>query len=112
MNYTLIIDNHIVGSQPQKPEDIDHLKKEEGVTYILNLQQDKDVEYWGIDLKSITRRCHELDVRHMRRPAIDFDPNSLQNILPKASYHWNGQSHREKKEFTCIVLLDLGEHQG
>ncbi|QHN80538.1 Phosphoglucan phosphatase LSF2 [Arachis hypogaea] len=68
MNYTLIIDNHIVGSQPQKPEDIDHLKKEEGVTYILNLQQDKDVEYWGIDLKSITRRCHELDVRHMRRP--------------------------------------------
>ncbi|RYQ83396.1 hypothetical protein Ahy_B10g102075 [Arachis hypogaea] len=43
-------------------EDIDHLKKEEGVTYILNLQQDKDVEYWRIDLKSITRRCHELDV--------------------------------------------------
>ncbi|XLS93886.1 hypothetical protein HN51_069894 [Arachis hypogaea] len=36
MNYTLIIDNLIVGSQPQKPEDIDHLKKEEGVTYILN----------------------------------------------------------------------------
>ncbi|KAL1355598.1 hypothetical protein HN51_007623 [Arachis hypogaea] len=47
LNYTLITDNLIVGSQPQKPEDIDHLKKEEGVTYILNLQQDKDVEYWG-----------------------------------------------------------------
>ncbi|XLR00213.1 hypothetical protein HN51_054975 [Arachis hypogaea] len=28
MNYTLITDNLIVGSQPQKPEDIDHLKKE------------------------------------------------------------------------------------
>ncbi|XP_020979307.1 phosphoglucan phosphatase DSP4, chloroplastic-like, partial [Arachis ipaensis] len=76
LNYTLITDNLIVGSQPQKHEDIDHLRKEEGVTYILNLQQDKDVEYWGIDLNSITRRCHELDVRHMRRPAIDFDPNS------------------------------------
>ncbi|KAL4390108.1 hypothetical protein AHAS_Ahas03G0112100 [Arachis hypogaea] len=38
------------------------------MTHILNLQQDHDVEYWGIDLKSITRRCHELDVRHMRRP--------------------------------------------
>ena len=68
MNYTLITDNLIVGSQPQKPEDIDHLKKEECVTYILNLQQDNDVEYWGIDLKSITRRCHELDVPHMRKP--------------------------------------------
>ncbi|XLR30998.1 hypothetical protein S83_058898, partial [Arachis hypogaea] len=68
MNYTLITDNLIVGSQSQKPEDINHLKKEEGVTYILNLQQDKDVEYWGIDLKSIKRRCHKLDVRNMRRP--------------------------------------------
>ncbi|XP_072073881.1 uncharacterized protein [Arachis hypogaea] len=47
LNYTLITDNLIVGSQPQKHEDIDHLRKEEGVTYILNLQQDKDVEYWG-----------------------------------------------------------------
>ncbi|RYR19552.1 hypothetical protein Ahy_B03g064368 [Arachis hypogaea] len=58
---TLITDNLIVGSQPHKPEDINHLKKE-SVTYILNLQQDKDVEYWGIDLKSIKKRCHELDV--------------------------------------------------
>ncbi|PPR98672.1 hypothetical protein GOBAR_AA21991 [Gossypium barbadense] len=38
MNYTLITDNLIVGSQPQKPEDIDHLKQEEKVAYILNLQ--------------------------------------------------------------------------
>ncbi|QHN86731.1 Phosphoglucan phosphatase LSF2 [Arachis hypogaea] len=62
MNYTLITDNLIVGSQPQKPEDIDHLKKEEGVTYILNVQQDKDVEYWGnrleVDNKEVSRtRC-------------------------------------------------------
>jgi len=68
MNYTLITDNLIVGSQPQKPEDIDHLKKEEGVAYILNLQQDKDVEYWGVDLQSIIRRCRELEISHTRRP--------------------------------------------
>ncbi|XLR08011.1 hypothetical protein S83_035949, partial [Arachis hypogaea] len=30
----------------------------------------------------------------------------------KQSHHWNGQSQREKEEFMCIVLLDLGEHQG
>ncbi|ONI24772.1 hypothetical protein PRUPE_2G261800 [Prunus persica] len=68
MNYTLITDDLIVGSQPQKPEDIDHLKEEENVAYILNLQQDKDVEYWGIDLQSIIKRCKELGIRHMRRP--------------------------------------------
>lgn len=68
MNYTLIRDELIVGSQPQKPEDIDHLKQEENVAYILNLQQDKDIEYWGIDLESIVKRCKELGIRHMRRP--------------------------------------------
>ncbi|KAL2339455.1 hypothetical protein Fmac_007395 [Flemingia macrophylla] len=90
MNYTLITDNLIVGSQPQKPEDIDHLKKEEGVAYILNLQQDKDVEYWGIDLQSIIRRSRKLEISHIRRPAKDFDPDSLRNELPKAvsSLEW------------------------
>lgn len=68
MNYTLITDNLIVGSQPQKPEDIDHLKHEEKVAYILNLQQDKDIEYWDIDLQSIKERCKKLGVLHMRRP--------------------------------------------
>jgi hypothetical protein len=45
MNYAVITDNLIVGSQPQKPEDIDHLRNEEKVAYILCLQQDKDIEY-------------------------------------------------------------------
>lgn len=68
MNYAVITDDVIVGSQPQKPEDIAHLKQEENVAYILNLQQDKDVEYWGIDLKSIIKTCQDLGIRHMRRP--------------------------------------------
>ena len=72
MNYTLITDNLIVGSQPQKPEDIDHLREVENVAYILNLQQDKDVEYWGIDLQSIINRCKEVGIRHMRRPVSRF----------------------------------------
>ncbi|PIN02553.1 Dual specificity phosphatase [Handroanthus impetiginosus] len=90
MNYTLIRENLIFGSQPQKVEDIDHLKEEQNVGYILNLQQDKDVEYWGINLQSIISRCRELGIRHMRRPARDFDPESLRNGLPKAvsSLEW------------------------
>ncbi|CAI9091848.1 OLC1v1026947C1 [Oldenlandia corymbosa var. corymbosa] len=84
MNYTQITETLIVGSQPQKVEDIEHLKEEENVAYILNLQQDKDVEYWGIDLSSIVKTCKELGIHHMRRPARDFDPESLRNILPEA----------------------------
>ncbi|KAH9314753.1 hypothetical protein KI387_023380 [Taxus chinensis] len=90
MHYTRITPNLIVGSQPQSVEDIDKLKEEEGVSAILNLQQDTDVAYWGIDLASIVRRCNELGIRHMRRPAQDFDPDSLRKILPKAvsSLQW------------------------
>lgn len=68
MNYTLITEDLIVGSQPQKVEDINHLKEVENVAYILNLQQDSDVAYWGVDLQSIIERCKEIGIRHMRRP--------------------------------------------
>ncbi|MFS7978203.1 putative tyrosine specific protein phosphatase [Helianthus anomalus] len=90
MNYNLITDNLIVGSQPQKPEDIDHLKEEQNVAYILNLQQDGDIAYWGIDLEPIVKRCKQLGIRHMRTPGRDFDPDSLTSMLPKAvsSLEW------------------------
>ncbi|KAK9061018.1 hypothetical protein SSX86_018198 [Deinandra increscens subsp. villosa] len=90
MNYNLITENLIVGSQPQKPEDIDHLKEEQNVAYILNLQQDGDITYWNIDLESIVERCKQLGICHMRRPARDFDPDSLRSMLPKAvsSLEW------------------------
>ena len=68
MNYAVINDSLIVGSQPQKPEDIDHLKDEENVAYILCLQQDKDIDYWGIDFQAVVNRCKELGIQHMRRP--------------------------------------------
>ncbi|XP_021904107.1 phosphoglucan phosphatase LSF2, chloroplastic [Carica papaya] len=107
MNYTLIIDNLIVGSQPQKPEDIGHLKQEENVAYILNLQQDKDVKYWGIDLQSITRRSRELGILHMRRPAKDFDPDSLRIQLPKAvsSLEWAISEGKGKVYVHCTAGL-------
>lgn len=68
MNYAIISDDLIVGSQPQKPEDIYHLKNEENVAYILCLQQDKDIEYWGIDFQAIVSSCKEFGIQHIRRP--------------------------------------------
>ncbi|KAL7253525.1 hypothetical protein ACSBR1_007960 [Camellia fascicularis] len=107
MNYTLITDKLIVGSQPQKPEDIDHLKRVEDVAYILNLQQDRDIEYWEIDLKSIIKRCRDLEIRHMRRPARDFDPDSLRSGLPKAvsSLEWAISEGKGKVYVHCTAGL-------
>ncbi|KAK8643223.1 hypothetical protein V6N13_012529 [Hibiscus sabdariffa] len=107
MNYTLITDNLIVGSQPQKPEDIDHLKQEENVAYILNLQQDKDIEYWEINLQSIIERCRQLGVHHIRKPARDFDPDSLRSILPRAvsSLEWAISEGKGKVYVHCTAGL-------
>lgn len=77
MSYAVISESLIVGSQPQKPEDIDHLKNEERVAYILCLQQDKDIEYWGIDFQSIVNRCKELGIQHIRRSASLLYPVHL-----------------------------------
>lgn len=82
--YTRILDNLIVGSQPQTENDIDRLYKDEGVRAILNLQQDTDIEYWDVDLRAITKRCNELGIQYMRAPARDFDPSSLRTELPRA----------------------------
>ncbi|XP_072996364.1 phosphoglucan phosphatase LSF2, chloroplastic [Typha latifolia] len=106
MNYTIISDSLIVGSQPQTPEDIDHLK-EEKVAYILCLQQDNDIEYWGIDIQAIIKRCKEVGIRHMRRPARDFDPDSLRQQLPKAvsSLEWGISEGKGKVYVHCTAGL-------
>jgi hypothetical protein len=74
----------IVGSQPMTPADVDRLAVDEGVRAILNLQQDKDLHYWNVDLHQISRRAEEHGIEFIRTPAVDFDPNSLRATLPRA----------------------------
>lgn len=107
MNYAVISESLIVGSQPQKPEDINHLKNEERVAYILCLQQDKDIEYWGIDFQSIVNRCKELGIQHIRRPAVDFDPDSLRSQLPKAvsALEWATSQRKGRVYVHCTAGL-------
>ncbi len=67
MDYTDICDNLIVGSQPKSKYDIEQLF-DKGVRAILNLQQDKDIKNWGIDIQPIIDKCKEFDIRHKRIP--------------------------------------------
>mmetsp|Transcript_1406 Transcript_1406/g.3277 ORF Transcript_1406/g.3277 Transcript_1406/m.3277 type:complete len:283 (+) Transcript_1406:410-1258(+) len=72
------------GSQPRNVSDIEYLAKEEKVTTILNLQQDRDLEYWGVDMHSLYHRALDLGVNLVRTPARDFDGDSLRHTLPRA----------------------------
>ncbi|KAJ9532050.1 hypothetical protein QJQ45_003781 [Haematococcus lacustris] len=73
------------GSQPRHAGDIQELKEDLQLTAILSLQQDKDMQYWGVNPDQIRRRCSELGIQHLRRPVKDFDPHSLRKVLPSAA---------------------------
>lgn len=66
--YHEIVPNLICGSQPRNTHDVDILAADESVTHILNLQQDKDMHYWGVKLEDIRRACATHSITHMRRP--------------------------------------------
>eukprot|EP00192_Tetraselmis_astigmatica_P021353 CAMPEP_0117675258 /NCGR_PEP_ID=MMETSP0804-20121206/15505_1 /TAXON_ID=1074897 /ORGANISM="Tetraselmis astigmatica, Strain CCMP880" /LENGTH=291 /DNA_ID=CAMNT_0005484241 /DNA_START=376 /DNA_END=1251 /DNA_ORIENTATION=+ len=76
--------NVLCGSQPRNVQDVEYLAEVEKVTTILNLQQDRDLEYWGVDIHALHHRCHELGLKLVRTPARDFDGDSLRLVLPLA----------------------------
>jgi len=83
MNYTRILDDLIVGSCLQKPTDVEHLERE-GVTTVLQLQEDSDLEYFSLDNAPIRDRCAAGPIQHIRHAVRDFDPYSLRRRLPEA----------------------------
>jgi protein-tyrosine phosphatase len=70
-----------VGSCPTCADDIDHLKADYGVTAILNLQTDNDLDYWDLDWNRIEARCRELEIEVRRIPIRDFDGMDLRKRL-------------------------------
>lgn len=82
--YHEVADNVICGTQPRNREDVRILAETQGVTTILNLQQDKDMQYWGVKLDEIRHACSSTGITLVRRPARDFDPHSLRKTIPTA----------------------------
>lgn len=82
--YHYIETDLVVGSQPQKPDDIRYLSEEEDIAVILSLQQRKDLEYWGVNGDALLQAADAHGVEYIKVEAVDFDPHSLRGILPKA----------------------------
>ncbi|KAG9441857.1 hypothetical protein H6P81_017711 [Aristolochia fimbriata] len=82
MNYNFILPDLIVGSCLQAPEDVDKLRTV-GVKTIFCLQQDSDLEYFGVDIAAIreyAKKCE--DIEHIRAEIRDFDAFDLRMRLP------------------------------
>ncbi|MEW5302476.1 MAG: hypothetical protein WDW38_002367 [Sanguina aurantia] len=82
--YTEIVPGLFCGAQPRHAEDVAYLQRVEGITAVLNLQQDHDPVFWNVKLEDVVAACAAAGIKHVRRPAKDFDPHSLRKTLPSA----------------------------
>lgn len=82
MNYNFIRPDLIVGSCLQSPEDVDKLRSI-GVKTIFCLQQNPDLEYFGVDINAIQEYAETFDdIQHLRAEIRDFDAFDLRIRLP------------------------------
>lgn len=82
MNYNFVLPDLIVGSCLQTPSDVDRLKSV-GVKTVFCLQQDPDLEYFGVDINAIQERTKYIGgIEHIRAQIRDFDPFDLRKRLP------------------------------
>ncbi|KAJ7970522.1 Phosphoglucan phosphatase [Quillaja saponaria] len=82
MSYNFIRPDLIVGSCLQTPGDVDKLRRI-GVRTIFCLQQDPDLEYFGVDINAIRKYSMTYDdIQHLRAEIRDFDAFDLRMRLP------------------------------
>ncbi|KAK9714375.1 hypothetical protein RND81_06G089600 [Saponaria officinalis] len=82
INYNFIRPDLIVGSCLQSPEDVDKLRKI-GVRTVFCLQQDPDLQYFGVDIDAIQKYAQSCsDIEHIRAEIRDFDGFDLRTRLP------------------------------
>lgn len=75
MNYSQILEYLHVGSHPGNLSDIEMLKDDCGITAILSLQTDEDLEARGLDWSALEASYRSRDIMALRVPMRDFDYN-------------------------------------
>ncbi|KAH0686886.1 hypothetical protein KY284_017439 [Solanum tuberosum] len=94
MNYNFILPDLIVGSCLQSPEDVDKLRSI-GVKTIFCLQQNPDLEYFGVDIEAIREYANKCgDIEHLRAEIRDFDAFDLRLRLPAVIRKLNNAINR------------------
>ena len=83
MDHDQILPHLFAGSCPRSPEDIDGLRREAGITAVVNLQSDADFDDWEIDWPELENYYGESGVEVRRVPVQDFNPDALRQNLPR-----------------------------
>lgn len=83
MNLSQILPSLFVGSCPTTASDISHLKTDYGISAILSVQTDHDLDYWELDWSRLEACCQRLGMELRRIPIRDFDGLDLRQKLPQ-----------------------------
>jgi protein-tyrosine phosphatase len=73
-----------VGEYP-RPEDLSQLAVERGVSAIVSLQDDVDLESNGLSLEELEEGCRTRGIEFRRVPVTDGDPRSLARAIGPAT---------------------------
>ena len=84
MDYAQVLDEVYVGACPDTHEQIGTLKYHLGVTAVLNLQTDEDMERLGHDWRKLSAHYRREKIKVCRVPMRDFDAEDLRKNLPRA----------------------------
>jgi hypothetical protein len=76
--------NLLCGTQPRNPEEVRTLANTHHVRTIINLQQDSDMQYWGIDFGANERACAESGIRLVRRPVRNSATSVILQVAGQA----------------------------
>jgi protein-tyrosine phosphatase len=83
MDVSKILPNLFVGSFPKNTEDIDCLKRDYGITAVLNVQTDDDMASWGVNWHRLVPYYRDSGIEVRRVQVEDFNPGDLRRQLPE-----------------------------
>ena len=84
MNYSQILEHLFVGSHPGTLSDIEMLKDHCGITAVLNLQADEDLEARGLNWSALEASYRSHTIMTLRIQMRDFDYDDQRRVLPQA----------------------------
>jgi len=84
MDYHQILRNLYVGTYPAGPGDIETVKRQCGVTAVLSLQTDQDLEERGLVWSRMEKAFRRLGIKALRIPMRDFDYHDQRRMLAAA----------------------------
>jgi len=82
MDLDQIEPNLFVGSCPRDADDVERLRSDHGVTAVLNVQTDEDMDIWGIDWHQMQRVYEGTGIVVRHEPVRDYDMEALRQRLP------------------------------